>query len=183
MPLEIKLKQKYYDEVRPELIKRFGYDNVWAAPRLEKVVINQGLGEAKEDVRILEKAAEEIRQITGQKPVITRAKKSVSNFKLRQGMPIGLKVTLRGDRMWIFLEKLLNIALPRIRDFRGINPNGFDGRGNYNLGVREQLIFPEISYDQVDAIRGMDIAVVTTAETDEEAKALLELLGFPFRKQ
>jgi len=183
MPLEIKLKQKYYDEVRPELIKRFGYDNVWAAPRLEKVVINQGLGEAKEDVRILEKAAEEIRQITGQKPVITRAKKSVSNFKLRQGMPIGLKVTLRGDRMWIFLEKLINVALPRIRDFRGINPNGFDGRGNYNLGVREQLIFPEISYDQVDAVRGMDIAVVTTAETDEEAKALLELLGFPFRKQ
>jgi len=183
MPLEIKLKQKYYDEVRPELIKRFGYDNVWAAPRLEKVVINQGLGEAKEDVRILEKAAEEIRQITGQKPVITRAKRSVSNFKLRQGMPIGLKVTLRGDRMWIFIEKLINVALPRIRDFRGINPNGFDGRGNYNLGVREQLIFPEISYDQVDAIRGMDIAVVTTAETDEEAKALLELLGFPFRKQ
>ncbi len=183
MPLEINLKQRYYEEVRPELIKRFGYDNVWAAPRLEKVVINQGLGEAKEDVRILEKAAEEIRQITGQKPVITRAKKSVSNFKLRQGMPIGLKVTLRGDRMWIFIEKLINVALPRIRDFRGINPGGFDGRGNYNLGVREQLIFPEISYDQVDAVRGMDIAVVTTAETDEEAKALLELLGFPFRKQ
>ncbi|WP_456411528.1 50S ribosomal protein L5 [Oceanithermus sp.] len=183
MPLDIKLKQRYYDEVRPELIKRFGYDNVWAAPRLEKVVINQALGEAKEDVRILEKAAEEIRQITGQKPVITRAKKSVSNFKLRKGMPIGLKVTLRGDRMWIFLEKLINVALPRIRDFRGINPSGFDGRGNYNLGIREQLIFPEISYDQVDAVRGMDIAVVTTAETDEEAKALLELLGFPFRKQ
>ena len=182
MPLEIKLKQRYYDEVRPELIKRFGYDNVWAVPRLEKVVINQGLGEAKEDVRILEKAAEELRQITGQKPVITRAKKSVSNFKLRQGMPIGVKVTLRGDRMWGFIEKLINVALPRIRDFRGINPNGFDGRGNYNLGVREQLIFPEISYDQVDAVRGMDIAVVTTAESDEEAKALLELLGFPFRK-
>jgi len=182
MPLEIKLKQRYYDEVRPELIKRFGYDNVWAAPRLEKVVINQGLGEAKEDVRILEKAAEELRQITGQKPVITRAKRSVSNFKLRQGMPIGVKVTLRGDRMWVFIEKLINVALPRIRDFRGINPNGFDGRGNYNLGVREQLIFPEISYDQVDSVRGMDIAVVTTAESDEEAKALLELLGFPFRK-
>ncbi|WP_456476827.1 50S ribosomal protein L5 [Oceanithermus sp.] len=183
MPLDVKLKQRYYDEVRPELIRRFGYDNVWAAPRLEKIVINQALGEAKEDVRILEKAAEEIRQITGQKPVITRAKKSVSNFKLRKGMPIGLKVTLRGDRMWIFLEKLINVALPRIRDFRGINPSGFDGRGNYNLGIREQLIFPEISYDQVDAVRGMDIAVVTTAETDEEAKALLELLGFPFRKQ
>ena len=182
MPLEIKLKQRYYDEVRPELIQRFGYDNVWAAPRLEKVVINQALGEAKEDVRILEKAAEEIRQITGQKPVITRAKRSVSNFKLRKGMPIGLKVTLRGDRMWIFLEKLINVALPRIRDFRGVNPGGFDGRGNYNLGIREQLIFPEISYDQVDAVRGMDIAIVTTAETDEEAKALLELLGFPFRK-
>ncbi|WP_457636920.1 50S ribosomal protein L5 [Oceanithermus sp.] len=183
MPLDVNLKRKYYEEVRPELIKRFGYDNIWAVPRLEKVVINQALGEAKEDVRILEKAAEEIRQITGQKPVITRAKKSVSNFKLRAGMPIGLKVTLRGDRMWIFIEKLINVALPRIRDFRGINPNGFDGRGNYNLGVREQLIFPEISYDQVDAVRGMDIAVVTTAETDEEAKALLELLGFPFRKQ
>ncbi len=182
MPLEIKLKQRYADEVRPELIQRFGYDNVWAAPRLEKIVINQALGEAKEDVRILEKAAEEIRQITGQKPVITRAKKSVSNFKLRKGMPIGLKVTLRGDRMWVFLEKLINVALPRIRDFRGVNPSGFDGRGNYNLGIREQLIFPEISYDQVDAVRGMDIAIVTTAETDEEAKALLELLGFPFRK-
>jgi len=182
MPLEIKLKQRYVSEVRPELIQRFGYDNVWAAPRLEKIVINQALGEAKEDVRILEKAAEEIRQITGQKPVITRAKRSVSNFKLRKGMPIGLKVTLRGDRMWIFLEKLINVALPRIRDFRGVNPSGFDGRGNYNLGIREQLIFPEISYDQVDAVRGMDIAIVTTAETDEEAKALLELLGFPFRK-
>ena len=182
MPLEIKLKQRYAGEVRPELIKRFGYDNVWAAPRLEKIVINQALGEAKEDVRILEKAAEEIRQITGQKPVVTRAKKSVSNFKLRKGMPIGLKVTLRGDRMWVFLEKLINVALPRIRDFRGVNPSGFDGRGNYNLGIREQLIFPEISYDQVDAVRGMDIAIVTTAETDEEAKALLELLGFPFRK-
>jgi len=182
MPLEIKLKQRYAGEVRPELIQRFGYDNVWAAPRLEKIVINQALGEAKEDVRILEKAAEEIRQITGQKPVITRAKKSVSNFKLRKGMPIGLKVTLRGDRMWVFLEKLINVALPRIRDFRGVNPSGFDGRGNYNLGIREQLIFPEISYDQVDAVRGMDIAIVTTAETDEEAKALLELLGFPFRK-
>jgi len=182
MPLEIKLKQRYASEVRPELIQRFGYDNVWAAPRLEKIVINQALGEAKEDVRILEKAAEEIRQITGQKPVVTRAKKSVSNFKLRKGMPIGLKVTLRGDRMWVFLEKLINVALPRIRDFRGVNPSGFDGRGNYNLGIREQLIFPEISYDQVDAVRGMDIAIVTTAETDEEAKALLELLGFPFRK-
>ena len=182
MPLEVALKKKYYEEVRPEMMKRFGYENVLAVPRLEKVVINQGLGEARDDSRILEKAAEELALITAQKPVITRAKKSVSNFKIRKGMPIGLKVTLRRDRMWIFLEKLLNVALPRIRDFRRINPNGFDGRGNYNLGIREQLIFPEITYDLVDATRGMDIAVVTTAETDEEAKALLELLGFPFRK-
>ncbi len=182
MPLEVGLKKKYLEEVRPELIRRFGYTNIWAVPRLEKVVINQGLGEAKEDARILEKAAQELALITGQKPAVTRAKKSISNFKLRKGMPIGLRVTLRGDRMWIFLEKLLNVALPRIRDFRGLNPNAFDGRGNYNLGLREQLIFPEISYDLVDAVRGMDVAVVTTAETDEEARALLELLGFPFRK-
>ncbi|AEB12449.1 50S ribosomal protein L5 [Marinithermus hydrothermalis] len=182
MPLEVALKKKYYEEVRPEMMKRFGYENPLAVPRLEKVVINQGLGEARDDSRILEKAAEELALITAQKPVITRAKKSVSNFKIRKGMPIGLKVTLRRDRMWIFLEKLLNVALPRIRDFRGVNPNGFDGRGNYNLGIREQLIFPEITYDLVDATRGMDIAVVTTAKTDEEARALLELLGFPFRK-
>ncbi len=182
MPLEVGLKKKYLEEVRPELIRRFGYTNIWAVPRLEKVVINQGLGEAKEDARILEKAAQELALITGQKPAVTRAKKSISNFKLRKGMPIGLRVTLRGDRMWIFLEKLLNVALPRIRDFRGLNPNAFDGRGNYNLGLREQLIFPEISYDLVDAVRGMDVAVVTTAGTDEEARALLELLGFPFRK-
>jgi len=134
-------------------------------------------------VRILEKAAKELALITGQKPIITRAKKSISNFRLRKGMPIGLKVTLRGDRMWVFLEKLLNVALPRRRDFRGIDPNSFDGRGNYNLGIREQLIFPEITYDMVDQTRGMDIAIVTTAETDEEARALLELLGFPFKKQ
>lgn len=183
MPLDVKLKKKYEEEVRPELIKRFGYKNIWEVPRLEKVVVNQGLGEAKEDVRILEKAAKELALITGQKPIITRAKKSISNFRLRKGMPIGLKVTLRGDRMWIFLEKLLNVALPRRRDFRGIDPNSFDGRGNYNLGIREQLIFPEITYDMVDQTRGMDIAIVTTAETDEEARALLELLGFPFKKQ
>ncbi|MDT7921633.1 MAG: 50S ribosomal protein L5 [Thermus sp.] len=182
MPLDVALKKKYYDEVRPELIRRFGYQNIWEVPRLEKVVINQGLGEAKEDARILEKASKELSLIAGQKPAITRAKKSISNFKLRKGMPIGLRVTLRGDRMWIFLEKLLSVALPRIRDFRGLNPNSFDGRGNYNLGLKEQLIFPEVTYDMVDAPRGMDIAVVTTAKTDEEAKALLELLGFPFRK-
>ncbi|MER3426147.1 MAG: 50S ribosomal protein L5 [Thermoleophilia bacterium] len=182
MPLEVALKKKYYEEVRPELIKRFGYENVWAVPRLVKVVVNQGLGEAKEDARILEKAAKELSLLTGQKPAVTRAKKSISNFKLRKGMPIGLKVTLRGDRMWIFLEKLLSVALPRIRDFRGVSPNGFDGRGNYNLGLREQLVFPEITYELADAPRGMDIAIVTTAQTDEEARALLELLGFPFRK-
>lgn len=179
---EIALKKRYNDEIRPELIKRFNYDNIMAAPRLVKIVVNQGLGEAKEDSRILEKAGKELAIIAGQQPAQTRAKKSISNFKLRQGMPIGLRVTLRGDRMWVFAEKLLNIALPRIRDFRGINPNGFDGRGNYNLGLREQAIFPEITFEMIDAVRGMDIAVVTTAKTDEEAKAFLELLGFPFRK-
>lgn len=182
MALEIALKKRYNQEIRPELIKRFNYDNIMAAPRLVKIVVNQGLGEAKEDSRILEKAGKELAIITGQQPAQTKAKKSISNFKLRQGMPIGLRVTLRGDRMWIFAEKLLNIALPRIRDFRGINPGGFDGRGNYNLGLREQAIFPEITFDMVDTVRGMDIAVVTTAKTDEEAKALLESLGFPFRK-
>jgi large subunit ribosomal protein L5 len=182
MPLEVALKKRYAEEIRPELIKRFGYDNIMAAPRLVKIVVNQGLGEAKEDSRILEKAGKELAFITGQQPAITRAKKSISNFKLRQGMPIGLRVTLRGDRMWIFAEKLLNIALPRIRDFRGVSPGAFDGRGNYNLGLREQTVFPEITFDMVDAVRGMDIAVVTTAKNDEEAKALLELLGFPFRK-
>lgn len=182
MAIEIALKKRYNEEIRPELIKRFGYDNIMAAPRLVKIVVNQGLGEAKEDSRILEKAGKELALITGQQPAQTKAKKSISNFKLRQGMPIGLRVTLRGDRMWIFAEKLLNVTLPRIRDFRGINPNGFDGRGNYNLGLREQAIFPEITFDMVDTVRGMDIAVVTTAKTDEEAKAFLELLGFPFRK-
>ncbi|MCS7059200.1 MAG: 50S ribosomal protein L5 [Meiothermus sp.] len=182
MPLDVALKRHYHEVVRPELIKRFGYENIMAVPRLVKIVVNQALGEAKDDSRILERAGKELAFITGQQPAITRAKKSISNFKLRQGMPIGLRVTLRGDRMWIFAEKLIHIALPRIRDFRGLNPNAFDGRGNYNLGLREQSIFPEITYDMVDAVRGMDVAIVTTAETDEEARALLELLGFPFRK-
>ncbi|MER3483591.1 MAG: 50S ribosomal protein L5 [Meiothermus sp.] len=182
MALEVALRKHYSEQVRPELMKRFGYTNIMAAPRLVKIVVNQGLGEAKEDSRILEKAGKELAIITGQQPAVTKAKKSISNFKLRQGMPIGLRVTLRGDRMWIFAEKLLNIALPRIRDFRGVNPGSFDGRGNYNLGLREQAIFPEITFDMVDAVRGMDIAVVTTAKNDEEARALLELLGFPFRK-
>ena len=182
MSMEVALKKRYNEEIRPELVKRFNYANVMAAPRLVKIVVNQGLGEAKEDSRILEKAGKDLAIITGQQPAVTKAKKSISNFKLRQGMPIGLRVTLRGDRMWIFAEKLLNVALPRIRDFRGVNPNAFDGRGNYNLGLKEQAIFPEITFEMVDAVRGMDIAVVTTARTDEEAKAFLELLGFPFRK-
>jgi large subunit ribosomal protein L5 len=182
MGMEVALKKRYAEEIRPALMKRFSYDNPMAAPRLVKVVVNQGLGEAKEDSRILEKAGKDLAIITGQQPAVTRAKKSISNFKLRQGMPIGLRVTLRGDRMWVFAEKLLNIALPRIRDFRGVSPGSFDGRGNYNLGLKEQSIFPEITFEMVDAVRGMDVAVVTTATNDEEAKALLELLGFPFRK-
>ena len=178
----VSLRQNYRDNVIPSMQERHSYQNVMAIPKLEKIVINMGLGEAKDDSKVLERASRELAQIALQRPVVTRTKKSVSNFKVRAGMPIGLKVTLRGDRMWVFLEKLINVALPRVRDFRGINPNAFDGRGNYNLGLREQLVFPEISYDQIDATRGMDIAIITSAETDEEARNLLELLGMPFRK-
>lgn len=177
-----RLKTQYENRVREELTKRFGYSSPMAVPRLLKVVVNQGVGEAKDDSKVLDKAARELGTITLQKPVITKAKKSISNFKLRAGMPIGLKVTLRGERMYTFLEKLLHVALPRIRDFRGVNANSFDGRGNYNLGLKEQLVFPEITYDMVDQVRGMDITVVTSARNDEEARALLEGLGFPFRK-
>ncbi|MFO8148889.1 MAG: 50S ribosomal protein L5 [Trueperaceae bacterium] len=166
----------------PQLTERHGYTNVMALPRVEKIVLNMGVGEAREDSKVLEKASRDLANIALQRPVITKAKKSVSNFKLRAGMSIGLKVTLRGERMWAFLDKLINVALPRVRDFRGISANAFDGRGNYSLGLKEQLVFPEISYDQVDATRGMDITIVTTAKTDEEAKSLLELLGMPFRK-
>ncbi len=180
--VEVALKGRYQNEVRAELQKRHDYKNVMAVPRLEKIVINIGLGEARDDSKVIERASRELSQIALQRPVVTKAKKSVSNFKLRAGMPIGLKVTLRGERMWVFLEKLINVALPRVRDFRGVNPNAFDGRGNYTLGLREQLVFPEISIDQVDASRGMDISVVSTAQTDEEARSLLELLGMPFRK-
>lgn len=176
------IKSEYDNSVRSELMKKFGYASPMAVPRIEKVVINQGLGEAKDDSKVLDKAAKELSLISLQKPIITRAKKSISNFKLREGMPIGLKVTLRGQRMYTFLEKLVHVALPRIRDFRGVNPNSFDGRGNYNLGIKEQLVFPEITYDMVDAVRGMDVTIVTTAKTDEEARALLEGIGFPFRK-
>jgi large subunit ribosomal protein L5 len=176
------LQEKYNNEVRPALMQQFGYSSIMAVPRIEKIVINQGLGAAKDDSKLIDKASRELGLISLQKPVVTKAKKSISNFKLRQGMPIGIKVTLRKQRMYTFLDKLMNIGLPRIRDFRGVNPNSFDGRGNYNLGVREQLIFPEITYDMVDAVRGMDITIVTTAKTDEEARALLTALGFPFRK-
>ncbi|MFN3266875.1 MAG: 50S ribosomal protein L5 [Deinococcales bacterium] len=177
-----RLKQSYQTKVRPELMKRFNYSTPMAVPMLVKVVVNQGLGEAKDDSKLLEKAAKDMALITLQKPIVTKSKKSVSNFKLRAGQNVGLKVTLRGEKMYTFLEKLLNIALPRIRDFRGINPNSFDGRGNYNLGIKEQMVFPEITYDMVDATRGFDITVVTTAKNDEEARALLEGLGFPFKK-
>ncbi|WP_221089224.1 50S ribosomal protein L5 [Deinococcus aquaedulcis] len=176
------LKAKYNEQVRPTLVQQFGYTSVMAAPRIEKIVINEGLGSSKEDSKAIDRAAKELGLITLQKPIVTKAKKSISNFKLRQGMPVGLKVTLRGERMYVFLEKLINIGLPRIRDFKGVNPNAFDGRGNYNLGIKEQLIFPEITYDMVDKVRGMDITIVTTAKTDEEARALLQAMGLPFRK-
>ena len=179
--VDIPLKRRYA-EVQPTMRERHGYANVMAMPRLEKIVLNMGVGEAREDSKLLEKASRDLAQIALQRPVVTRAKKSVSNFKIRAGMPVGLKVTLRGERMWAFLDKLVNVTLPRVRDFRGVNPNAFDGRGNYSLGLREQLVFPEISFDQVDATRGLDITIVTTAKTDEEAKSLLELLGMPFRK-
>lgn len=177
------LKKKYNEEVRPALMQQFGYSSVMAVPRIEKIVVNEGLGSSKDDSKAIDKAAKELSLITLQKPIVTKAKKSISNFKLRQGMPVGIKVTLRGERMYVFLEKLINIGLPRIRDFRGINPNAFDGRGNYNLGIKEQLIFPEITYDMVDKTRGMDITIVTSAKTDEEARALLQAMGLPFRKQ
>lgn len=176
------LKTKYNEQVRPALVQQFGYSSVMAAPRIEKIVINEGLGASKEDSKAIDKAAKELGLITLQKPIVTKAKKSISNFKLRQGMPVGIKVTLRGERMYVFLDKLINIGLPRIRDFRGVNPNAFDGRGNYNLGIKEQLIFPEITYDMVDKVRGMDITIVTSAKTDEEARALLQAMGLPFRK-
>jgi large subunit ribosomal protein L5 len=176
------LKQKYAQEVAPALQKQFNYENVMMIPKLEKIVINVGLGEAVQNPKALDAAVADITAITGQKPVVTRAKKSIASFKVRQGMPIGCKVTLRGERMWDFLEKLIYIALPRVRDFRGISAKSFDGRGNYALGLKEQLIFPEIDYDKVDKLRGMDIIIVTTAKTDEEAKALLKGLGMPFKE-
>ena len=174
------LKKLYQDEVAPALMQKFGYKSTMQIPRLEKIVVNVGCSEARENAKVLDAVVNDLTTITGQKAVITKAKKSVANFKLREGMPIGAKVTLRGDKMWEFLDRLFNVALPRVRDFRGISADGFDGRGNYALGVKEQLIFPEIEYDKIDKIRGMDIVIVTTAQTDEEARELLKQVGAPF---
>jgi len=177
-----RLKERFHGTVIAGLLKERGYTNPWQVPRLHKVVINMGVGEGRDNAKILDFATADLQAITGQKPVITRAKKSIANFKLREGVPIGAKVTLRGTRMYEFLDRLINVALPRVRDFKGVPPKGFDGRGNYALGLREQLIFPEIVYDKVDKVRGMDINIVTTARTDEEARALLVHLGLPFRE-
>ncbi len=176
-----RLRDRYSKEVAPALAKEFGYKNVMAIPKIEKVVVNMGLGEATGNAKIVDTGADEVMRITGQKPVVTRAKKSIAQFKVRKGMPIGTMVTLRGDRMWEFLDRLISIALPRVRDFRGVSPRGFDGRGNYTLGLKDQLLFPEIDYMKVDKARGMNISVVTTAKNDEESRKLLQLLGMPFR--
>jgi large subunit ribosomal protein L5 len=176
-----RLKEKYRAQVAPALMQRFSYRNPMQVPRLEKIVLNVGMGEAIANAKLLDKAVDELGRITGQKPLVTSAKKSIAGFKLRAGSPIGAKVTLRGERMYEFLDRLISIALPRIRDFKGVPPRAFDGRGNYNLGLREQLIFPEIKYDEIDAVHGMDITIVTTARTNDEGKALLEALGLPFR--
>ena len=177
-----RLKDFYVSDVAPALMKKFGYKSVMQIPKLDKVVINVGAGEAKDNAKVIDAIMTDIAAITGQKPVVCRAKKSVANFKLREGMPIGVKVTLRGEKMYEFVDRLFNAALPRVRDFRGINPNSFDGRGNYSMGIKEQLIFPEIDYDKIDKIRGMDIIFVTTAQTDEEARELLTLMGAPFTR-
>jgi large subunit ribosomal protein L5 len=177
-----RLKDQYVNEIVAGMTKKFGYKNVMEVPKLDKIVINMGVGEAKDNAKVLEQALKDMEIIAGQKPVITRAKKSVANFKIREGMAIGCKVTLRGDKMYEFADRLINLALPRVRDFRGVNPNAFDGRGNYSLGIKEQVIFPEIEYDKIDKVRGMDIIFVTTAKTDEEARELLTQFGMPFRK-
>ncbi len=177
-----RLKERYREEVVPALMKEFGYKNIMEAPRPEKMTVNIGLGEAVSDAKVLDSAVNDVAVITGQRPVITRAKKSISNFKLREGMPIGVMVTVRGGRMWEFMDRLVNAALPRLRDFQGLSPNSFDGRGNFSMGLREQLIFPEIDYDKIDRIRGLQINIITSAKTDEEGKRLLELLGVPFAR-
>lgn len=177
-----RLKDLYKDEIVAAMTKKFGYKNVMEVPKLDKIVINMGVGEAKENAKVLESAVKDMETITGQKAVLTKAKKSVANFKIREGMSIGCKTTLRGEKMYEFLDRLVNLALPRVRDFRGVNPDAFDGRGNYALGIKEQIIFPEIEYDKIDKVRGMDVIFVTTAKTDEEARELLTLFNMPFRK-
>jgi large subunit ribosomal protein L5 len=177
-----RVKEKYQKDVVPALTKEFGYKNVMAVPRVQKVVVNMGLGEATANAKLVDVGSDELSRITGQKPVTRRAKKSIAQFKVRKGMPIGTMVTLRGDRMWEFLDRLMSIALPRVRDFKGVSPKGFDGRGNYTLGLRDQLLFPEIDYMKVDKARGMNVSVVTTAKTDEEARKLLQFIGMPFRQ-
>ncbi len=177
------LKERYQKEVVPALMKSLNLENVMQVPRVEKVVVNIGLGEALDNPKALDAAVSDVTQITGQKPVVTKARVSIANFKLREGRSIGVKVTLRGERMWSFLDRLMNVALPRVRDFRGISPNSFDGRGNYTLGLREQLVFPEIEYDKIDKLRGMEIAIVTTARNDDHGRQLLQMLGMPFRKE
>ena len=177
-----RLKDLYNDQIIENMTKKFGYKNVMQVPKLDKIVVNMGVGEAKENAKLLEAAAKDMETITGQKPILTKAKNSIANFKIREGMPIGCKVTLRGEKMYEFLDRLVNLALPRVRDFRGVNANSFDGRGNYALGIKEQIIFPEIEYDKVDKVRGMDIIFVTTAKTDEEARELLKEFNMPFEK-
>ena len=177
-----RLKQRYFDEIRPALVERFGYSTPMRAPRITKITVNMGVGEAKQDSRMLEAASDQLATITGQRPNIRRARKSIAQFKVREGMPVGVAVTLRGERSYEFLDRLLSVAIPRIRDFRGLNPRAFDGRGNYSMGVREQIIFPEVDYDEIDQVRGLDITITTTAASDDEAFALLEAIGMPFTK-
>ncbi|MGF1494091.1 MAG: 50S ribosomal protein L5 [Microcoleaceae cyanobacterium] len=181
--MAIKLKTQYQEQIVPRLMEQFQYKNIHQVPKLVKITVNRGLGEASQNAKALESSVNEIAIITGQKPVVTRAKKAIAGFKIRKGMPVGVMVTLRSERMYAFLERLINLSLPRIRDFRGISPKSFDGRGNYSLGVREQIIFPEIEYDSIDQIRGMDISIITTAKTDEEGRALLKEMGMPFRER
>ena len=177
-----RLKEQYENEIKDAMIKKFGYKNTMEVPKLDKIVVNMGVGEAKENAKLLEAAVKDMEAITGQKAVTTKAKNAIANFKIRENMPIGCKVTLRGEKMYEFADRLINLALPRVRDFRGVNPNAFDGRGNYALGIKEQIIFPEIEYDKIDKVRGMDVIITTTAKTDEEARELLTLFGMPFKK-
>jgi large subunit ribosomal protein L5 len=178
-----RLKTRYNDEIRPQLVERFGYSSLMQAPRIEKITVNMGVGDAKQDSKVLDAATEQLATITGQRPNIRRARKSIAQFKVREQMPVGIAVTLRGDRLYEFLDRLMSIAIPRIRDFRGLNPRSFDGRGNYSMGLREQIIFPEIDYDEIDQVRGLDITITTSAPTNEECFALLEALGMPFSKE